>query len=107
MHQGPGCVAACPGGGGAETVTLTTAQMPAALARAAARRPRATTADPADAELRRPGRTRRTSPGHAGDAHGTPTRCAPAGGSQPHDNMPPYLAVNFIISLFGIFPSET
>jgi microcystin-dependent protein len=30
-----------------------------------------------------------------------------AGGSQPHDNMPPYLAVNFIISLFGIFPSQT
>jgi microcystin-dependent protein len=29
-----------------------------------------------------------------------------AGGSQPHDNMPPYLVVNFIISLFGIFPSQ-
>jgi microcystin-dependent protein len=29
-----------------------------------------------------------------------------AGGSQPHDNMAPYLAVNFIISLFGIFPSQ-
>jgi len=27
------------------------------------------------------------------------------GGNQPHDNMMPYLAVNFIISLFGIFPS--
>lgn len=27
------------------------------------------------------------------------------GGSQPHDNMLPFLAVNFIISLFGIFPS--
>ncbi len=31
----------------------------------------------------------------------------PAGGSQPHDNMMPYLAVNFIISLFGIFPSQS
>ncbi len=30
-----------------------------------------------------------------------------AGGSQPHDNMIPYLVVNFIISLFGIFPSQT
>jgi microcystin-dependent protein len=30
-----------------------------------------------------------------------------SGGSQPHDNMVPYLAVNFIISLFGIFPSQT
>ena len=29
------------------------------------------------------------------------------GGSQPHDNMLPYLAVNFIISLFGIFPSPS
>ena len=29
------------------------------------------------------------------------------GGSQPHDNMIPFLAVNFIISLFGIFPSQT
>ena len=30
-----------------------------------------------------------------------------AGGSQPHENMMPYLAVNFIISLFGPFPSPT
>ena len=28
------------------------------------------------------------------------------GGSQPHDNMIPYLAVSFIISLFGIYPSQ-
>jgi microcystin-dependent protein len=28
------------------------------------------------------------------------------GGSQPHDNRMPYLAVSFIISLFGIFPSQ-
>jgi microcystin-dependent protein len=27
------------------------------------------------------------------------------GGSQPHDNMMPFLCVTFIISLFGIFPS--
>jgi microcystin-dependent protein len=29
------------------------------------------------------------------------------GGSQPHDNFMPYLCVDFIISLFGIFPSQT
>jgi microcystin-dependent protein len=29
------------------------------------------------------------------------------GGSQPHDNMQPYVCVSFIISLFGIFPSPT
>lgn len=28
------------------------------------------------------------------------------GGSQPHDNMLPYLVINFIISLFGIFPTQ-
>ena len=28
------------------------------------------------------------------------------GGSQPHDNMHPYLAVNFIISLFGEYPTQ-
>lgn len=29
------------------------------------------------------------------------------GGSQPHTNFQPYLCVNYIISLFGIFPSPT
>jgi microcystin-dependent protein len=28
------------------------------------------------------------------------------GGSQPHDNMVPFLAISFIISLFGVFPSQ-
>jgi microcystin-dependent protein len=32
---------------------------------------------------------------------------SPIGGSQPHDNMQPYLGLNFIISLFGIFPQQT
>jgi microcystin-dependent protein len=31
---------------------------------------------------------------------------SPVGGSQPHDNMQPYLAINFCISLFGIYPSR-
>lgn len=30
-----------------------------------------------------------------------------AGGSQPHTNLQPYLAINFIISLYGVFPSQT
>lgn len=29
----------------------------------------------------------------------------PVGGSQPHENMQPFLCVNYIISLFGVFPS--
>lgn len=28
------------------------------------------------------------------------------GGSQPHDNMHPFLTISFIISLFGIFPHQ-
>ena len=31
---------------------------------------------------------------------------SPVGGSQPHDNMMPYLPINFIISLFGVFPHQ-
>jgi len=40
-------------------------------------------------------------------AAGQMMQVLPAGGSQPHDNMQPYLVVNFIISLFGEFPSQT
>ena len=29
-----------------------------------------------------------------------------SGGSQPHDNMMPFLVVSFIISLFGIYPTQ-
>ncbi|HLX68301.1 MAG TPA: tail fiber protein [Verrucomicrobiae bacterium] len=29
------------------------------------------------------------------------------GGSQPHDNMIPFLTINFIIALFGIFPTQS
>jgi microcystin-dependent protein len=29
-----------------------------------------------------------------------------AGSSQPHENMVPFLTVNFIISLFGVYPSQ-
>ena len=31
---------------------------------------------------------------------------AEAGGIEPHDNMQPYLTLNFCISLFGIFPNQ-
>lgn len=31
----------------------------------------------------------------------------PVGGSQPHENCQPFLCINYIISLFGIFPSPT
>ena len=35
-----------------------------------------------------------------------PATVAMAGGGQPHDNMPPYLVLNFVIALQGIFPSR-
>jgi microcystin-dependent protein len=31
----------------------------------------------------------------------------PMGGSQPHENCQPFLVINFVISLFGRFPSQT
>jgi microcystin-dependent protein len=40
------------------------------------------------------------------DANFSGSAITPVGGSQPHDNMQPYLAVNFCICLFGIFPSR-
>jgi microcystin-dependent protein len=36
-----------------------------------------------------------------------PADISSVGGSQPHTNFQPYLCVDFIISLFGIFPSPT
>ena len=35
-----------------------------------------------------------------------PQAISPTGGSQPHSNFQPYLCISFIISLFGIFPSQ-
>jgi microcystin-dependent protein len=31
---------------------------------------------------------------------------APAGGNQPHSNLQPFIAINYIISLFGIYPQQ-
>ncbi len=54
------------------------------------------------------------APPSAGDLFLEDTPSAPmnassigvSGGSQPHDNMAPYLCVSFIISVYGIFPSQ-
>ena len=32
---------------------------------------------------------------------------APTGGDQPHNNMQPYLTLNFCIALQGVFPPRT
>ncbi|MBI5930065.1 MAG: phage tail protein [Chloroflexi bacterium] len=36
-----------------------------------------------------------------------PTAVSIRGGNQPHDNMQPYLVMNFIIAIVGIFPSRS
>jgi microcystin-dependent protein len=41
------------------------------------------------------------------DGNMAATAVTPAGGSQPHENTQPFLCINFIISLFGVFPSQT
>ena len=45
--------------------------------------------------------------GDSPDTNMSPVAVQPVGGSQPHTNFQPYLCVDFIISLFGIFPSPT
>jgi microcystin-dependent protein len=37
----------------------------------------------------------------------SPQMIGPTGGSQPHDNFQQYLCIDFIISLFGIFPTPS
>jgi microcystin-dependent protein len=41
------------------------------------------------------------------DASFSANSITPVGGSQPHENCQPFLCINFIISLFGRFPSQT
>lgn len=43
----------------------------------------------------------------AGQVALSPNAVSPVGGSQPHENMQPFLCISFIISLFGVFPSPT
>jgi microcystin-dependent protein len=45
--------------------------------------------------------------GNPGAAMNSGMLGAYGGGSQPHDNRQPYLAINWIISLYGIYPSQS
>lgn len=40
------------------------------------------------------------------DSTMNPAALSPAGGNQPHDNMPPYLVMNFCMAIQGIYPSR-
>ncbi len=42
----------------------------------------------------------------AADAPLSPQALAPTGGSQPHNNMMPYLTLNFVIALQGVYPAR-
>jgi len=104
IHQGNGFILAETGG--TEEVTLTTQQIPAHghpfLAAAV-------TGDQTTANGALPANSVTITPylNTAPDAGFAAAAVTPTGGSQPHTNFQPYLCVDFIISLFGIFPSPT
>jgi microcystin-dependent protein len=47
------------------------------------------------------------APASSGNTSLMPATVATVGGSAPHDNMSPYLVLNFCIALQGIFPTRT
>jgi microcystin-dependent protein len=106
IHQGNGFTLAETGG--VEDVTLTVNQIAAHTHPMLASTSAATTADPT-------GNVLATAPLATTFPYGTdnpltplaPNAVTPIGGSQPHTNLQPFLTINFIISLFGIFPSQT
>jgi microcystin-dependent protein len=105
VHVGPGF--ALGQSGGAETVTLTLNQIPSHSHVPTCNSAPGTQVGPGN------GLWASTSPSlnqystNAPTLNMDPAAIGQTGGSQPHDNMVPFLAVNFILSLFGIFPSQT
>jgi microcystin-dependent protein len=92
--------------GGAEEVTLTANQIPLHTHSLLATSDTATTSSPTGAVFA--ASTGATTSPYGTDAPTTtlnPQSVGTVGGSQPHTNLQPFLCVNFIISLFGIFPS--
>lgn len=105
IHQGNGFILAETGG--AEEITLTVQQIPQHSHSMLAFDQPGNQASPAGNRL---GHSFNvvpyTSDGPTGDSL-DPTAVGATGGSQPHTNFQPYLCVDFIISLFGLFPSPT
>lgn len=104
MHQGNGFILAETGG--AEEVTLTVNQIPAHTHPFLASSDQANTLNAGGNVVATPLTATPfiTIPPNVSLA---PQSIGPVGGSQPHTNFQPYLCVDFIISLFGIFPSPT
>jgi microcystin-dependent protein len=107
VHQGSGM--AIGQIGGVETVTLTVQQIPAHRHPLMATNSPATSAQvqgnvPATAGSSGNAVYNAVSPAPGGAMN--PNAVTQTGGSQPHNNLQPYLALNWIISLFGIYPSQ-
>ncbi len=103
VHQGSGFILAETGG--AEEVTLTVPQIPAHSHPWLASEAAATSVTPLGNVPAEASKRFYVVPS---SVSAMATQCVgPTGGSQPHTNFQPYLCVDFIISLFGIFPSPT
>jgi microcystin-dependent protein len=106
IHQGGGFTLA--ENGGVEQVTLTVAQIPAHSHPYLATTNTGTTNVPTGNVV---GAQSVALNNLYAPADGTiamaPNAIGATGGSQPHSNFQPYLCINFIISLFGVFPSQT
>jgi microcystin-dependent protein len=103
IHQGNGFVIAETGG--LEQVTLTIPQIPAHSHPLLASADIPTGSSP-DNALTGQAAAKFYRAGTAAAAMNA-SSITPVGGSQPHNNMQPYLCVSFIISLYGIYPSPS
>jgi microcystin-dependent protein len=92
--------------GGAEEITLTVNQMPTHSHPLLANSGAGTGNSPANNVLAGSPTIKMYREANPGAAL-APQTVGPVGGSQPHTNFQPYLCIDFIISLFGIFPSQT
>ncbi len=92
--------------GGAEEITLTVNQIPAHSHPLLASLALATDPNPANNVLATTSQIE-IYYSDVPDSNMAPQAISTVGGSQPHTNFQPYLCVDFIISLFGIFPSQT
>ena len=93
--------------GGAETVTLLTTQLPAHTHVAACQSGAGTSSIPANNLWAASAATRQYTNAGTFAAALNSGSVGLTGGSLPHNNLAPYLVINFIISLFGIFPSRS
>jgi microcystin-dependent protein len=102
IHQGNSHILAETGG--AEEITLTVNQIPSHSHPMVGSSGNGSQANPQNNVLASSTLVKLYS-GETPDTAMAPTSITPVGGSQPHTNFQPYLCVNYIISLFGIFPS--